>query len=258
MIKRINSLGRKRIAQDCVSIAVQDGQPRRFSAHLNLPESDWPNDAFVVIEAMGSGSPIVKRFGCGTIGSLELPNDVPLDGITGKNVLFTIKVIDHSEKIGRLLGVAERIRIEVGKPTEAGRRGLLPVESVPLGQQLWQLDFRDHDVYLLVNDSIDGLSDRMRSDPMIYSLVYPNVVRQILARAIDEDVDLEEDDNRWPYLWLMFGKNLHPTQEKPPTSDDDQATKEDWIEEIVSSFCKAHTLRDKYSMAAARSDTAGD
>ncbi len=46
----------------------------------------------------------------------------------------------------------------------------------------------------------------MRSDPMIYSLVYPEVIRQILARAIEENVDLDEADDRWPYLWLAFGR----------------------------------------------------
>jgi hypothetical protein len=258
MIKRINSLGRKRIARDCVAIAVEDGQPRRFSASIELPKTGWPEDAIVVMEAMCAGSPIVKRFGCGTIGSLMLPREVPLEGITGQNVFFSLKVIDHSEKIGRLLGVAENIRpIETGKQTEAGRRGILPVESVPLGQQLWQLDFRDHDVFLLVNDSVDGLSERMRSDPMMYSLVYPEVIRQILARAIEQNIDLEESDDRWPHLWLAFGRNLHPALEKPPSPDDEE-TKEDWIEQVVSGFCQMHLLRDKYVMAATRSDSAGD
>lgn len=258
MIKRINSLGRKRIARDCVAIAVQDGQPRRFSASIELPESGWPQDAIVVMEAMCAGSPIVKRFGCGTIGNLSLPRDVALDGITGQNVFFALKVIDHSEKVGRLLGVADNIRpIETGKQTEAGRRGILPVESVPLGQQLWQLDFRDHDVFLLVNEEVDGLSERMRSDPMIYSLVYPEVIRQILSRAIDQNIDLEEADDRWPYLWLSFGKNLHPGREKPPAPDDDEA-KEDWIEQAVAGFCQIHSLRDKYSMASNRLDSAGE
>lgn len=258
MIKRINSLGRKRIARDCVAISVHDGQPRRFSASIELSETGWPQDAIVVMEAMCAGSPVVKRFGCGTVGSLSMPRDIPLEGITGQNVFFSLKVIDHSEKIGRILGVAENIRpIETGKQTEAGRRGILPVESVPLGQQLWQLDFREHDVYLLVNDSVEGLSERMRSDPMIYSLVYPEVIRQILSRAIEQNIDLEEADDRWPYLWLAFGKNLHPAREKPPSQDDEE-TKEDWIEQVVGGFCQIHSLRDKYAMAVARSDSVGD
>ena len=151
-----------------------------------------------------------------------------------------------------MLGVAENIRpIETGKQTEAGRRGILPVESVStLGQKLWQLDFRDHDVYLLVNDSVDGLSERMRSDPMIYSLVYPEIIRQILARAIEQNIDLEEADDRWPYLWLSFGKNLHPGRDTPPSSDDDEA-KDDWIEQVVDGFCQSHSLRDKYALATA-------
>lgn len=259
MIKRINSLGRKRIARDCVSIAVHDGQPRRFSANIELPDNGWPQDAVVVMEAMSAGSPIVKRFGCGTLGNLTLPHDLTLDGFTGQNVFFALKVIDQAEKIGRLLGVAENIRpIETGKQTESGRRGILPVEPVStLGQQLWQLDFREHDVYLLVNDSVDGLAERMRSDPMIYSLVYPEVIRQILSRAIDQNVDLEEDDDRWPFLWLSFGRNLHPDREKPPPSDDPES-KDDWIEQVVASFCSMHCLRDKYSMASSRLDSVGE
>ena len=259
MIKRINSLGRKRIARDSVAIAVHDGQPRRFSATIELPDNGWPQDAVVVMEAMCAGSPIVKRFNCGTIGNLASPRDVALEGITGQNVFFALKVIDQTERIGRLLGIAENIRpIETGKQTEAGRRGILPVESVStLGQQLWQLDFRDHDVYLLVNDSVPGLSERMRSDPMIYSLVYPEVVRQILKRAIEQNIDIEEVEDRWPYLWLSFGKNLHPEREKPPSPDDEES-KEDWIEHVVASFCSMHALRDKYSVTLNRLDTAGE
>ena len=51
MIKRINSLGRKRIPSGQVAIAVRDGDPRRFSATIELPENDWPGDAIVVMEA---------------------------------------------------------------------------------------------------------------------------------------------------------------------------------------------------------------
>ena len=258
MIKRINSLGRKRISRECVDIAVQDGQPRMFSALIELPSHQWPADAVVVMEAMCAGSPVVKRYGCGTIGTLRQPQNERLEGITGQNVFFSLKVIDHSDKIGRLLGVAENIRpTQVGKQTEKGRRGILPVERAPLGQQLWRLDFREHDVFLLVNESADDLSERLRSDPVFYSLLYPEIIRSILDKAIDQNVDLDESDDRWPYLWLLFGKNLHPDSENPPSSDDEEA-RDEWIEHVVESFCSAHQLRDKYVVASARTDLEGE
>ena len=164
MIKRINSLGRKRISSGQVAIAVRDGDPRRFSATIELPENDWPGDAIVVMEAMCAGSPNVTRIDCGTVNRLDVPQDMPLDGITGKNVFFSLKVIDRSEKIGRLLGIADNLRpIQTGKQTEAGRRGILPVEAKSLGQRLWQLEFREQDVFLLVNQDVSGLHERMRS-----------------------------------------------------------------------------------------------
>jgi hypothetical protein len=249
MIKRINSLGRKRISSGQVAIAVRDGDPRRFSASIELPQADWPGDAIVVIEAMCAGSPNVKRIECGTVSRLTAPQDSPLDGITGKNVFFSLKVIDRTEKIGRLLGVADNLRpIQTGKQTEAGRRGILPVEAVPLGQQLWRLEFKEHDVFLLVNQDVPGLPERMRSDPMIYSLVYPEVIRRILSKAIDENTDVDEDDDRWQSLWLKFGRNLHPVYEDPPSAEDEE-DKEEWIEQVVSSFCQMHGLRDRFSGA---------
>jgi hypothetical protein len=249
MIKRINSLGRKRISSSQVAIAVRDGDPRRFSATIDLPENDWPGDAIVVMEAMCAGSSNVKRIDCGTVNRLDVPQDTLLDGITGKNVFFSLKVIDRSERIGRILGVADNLRpIQTGKQTEAGRRGILPVEAVSLGQRLWRLEFREHDVFLLVNQDVPGLSERMRSDPMIYSLVYPEVIRRVMSKAIDENVDLDDDDDRWQTLWLKFGRNLHPARENPPSAHEDEDA-EEWIDQVVDGFCQMHGLRDRFASA---------
>ena len=249
MIKRINSLGRKRISSSQVMIAVSDGDPRRFSASIDLPRNEWPGDAIVVMEAMCAGSPNVKRIDCGTVNRLRVPQDSPLDGITGKNVFFSLKVIDRSEKIGRLLGVADNLRpTQTGKQTEAGRRGILPVEAKSLGQRLWQLEFREQDVFLLVNQDVPGLSEQMRSDPLIYSLVYPEVIRRVLSKAIDENVDLDEDDERWQTLWLKFGRNLHPTKENPPGANEEEDA-EEWIEQVVDGFCQVHGLKDRFARA---------
>ena len=97
----------------------------------------------------------------------------------------------------------------------------------------------------------------MRSDPVIYTLIYPEIIRQVLSRAIQENIDLDEAGDRWPYLWLSFGKNLHPSHEIPPSPDDDES-QEAWIEEVVSRFCELHCLRDKYSIATKRSEMTGD
>jgi hypothetical protein len=258
MIKRINSLGRKKLPRACMAVSIADGSPRRFSASIELPENDWPHEAVVVIEAMCAGSPTVSRFECGPLNRLKPPRDALLTDITGRNVFFHLKVIDKSEQIGRILGLAENVRpFETGLQTNPGRQGILPVEPIDLGQQLWQLDFREHDVFLLVNNKIEHLPNQLQADPTAYALVYPEIIRRILHEAIHQNVDLEEEDDRWPYLWLKFGKSFHPDRLMPPPPEDSNAI-DDWVESVVAEFCIQKTLRDRFTQASTQSEGSRD
>ncbi len=252
MIKRVNFTGRRRIPRNRVDIEVYDGQPRTFDAKIDLDGISLLPRAAVYLEAMCAGSNVIERFGFGEVGAIVPPKDPRLLELEGENVFFALKVVDSTERSGRILGIAEHIRPQrAGKQTAAGRRGILPVEPKDLGQQLWKLEFTEHDVFLYVNKDVPGLVDRVRSDPLFYAAVYPEVVRQVLARAIRENADIEEDDDRWPILWLRFGKNLHPTREAPPSSDASEEDQEEWVDEVVDAFCESHTLRDKFASASA-------
>jgi hypothetical protein len=251
MIKRVNFTGRRRIPRDRVDIEVYDGQPRRFHATINLDGFQFLPHAAVVLEATCAGSSAIERFEFGEVENIHAPSDRRLIEIQGQNVFFSLKVIDRSKRFGRLLGVADHIRPQrAGKQTVAGRRGILPLEPAELGQEVWRLEFRDHDVFLLVNKDIPGLVDRAFSDPLFYSAVYPIVVRHILARAIAEDVDIEEDNDNWPVLWQRFAKNLHPAHEDPPKAEDSEEDRNEWIDEVAEAFCETHLLKDKYQAAA--------
>jgi len=251
MIKRLNFTGRRRIPRDRVDIEVYDGQPRTFDAAIDLDGTSLPSHAAVFLEAMCAGSNAVERFHFGEVGNIVPPQDRCLRELDGKNVFFALKIVDRNERFGRLLGIAEHIRPQrAGKQTAAGRRGILPVEPKELGQRLWRLEFTDHEVYLYVNKDVPELVDRVRTDPLFYAVVYPEVVRRVLMQAISENVDIEEDDDHWPVLWLRFGKNLHPMRDTPPTHDATEEEREEWVEDVVEAFCKSHTVRDKYIAAA--------
>ncbi len=245
-IKRVNFTGRRRIARDRVDITVYDGQPRTFDATINLEGLSFLPQAAVYLEATCAGSTVIERFPFGEVGRVKQPPSHALAELEGENV-FTLKVVDCTERFGRILGIAEHIRPQrAGKQTATGRRGILPIEPTDLGQQLWRLDFQEHDVFLCVNKNVPGLIDRVRSDPIIYSGIYPEVVRRVLVAAIDKNAELDEDDERWPVLWLRFGTELHPAKQKPPGPDDLEEDREEWIEEVVDSFCERHALKDKF------------
>jgi hypothetical protein len=251
MIKRINSTGRRRIPGDRVVIEVVDGTPRTFNATVDLEGFDAPPDAEIVLEATCAGSNTILRFPWGTVASPLPADDRTLRDLNGRNVFFALKVVDRTQKFGRILGLAENVRpIKGGNRTETGRRGILPVESADLGQELWRLDFRTEDVFLLVNASVPGLADRVRSDPLVFGLVYPAVIREVLDRALEEQVDDDEDNSdSWASLWRAFGKTLHPERVAAPDRDDEDECRE-WIDDVVAAFTEQHQLAAKFRDAS--------
>lgn len=256
MIQRVNSLGRKRIAKTNVVIEVQDGSPRTLDAEIGLGGLGFPDAASVIIEGTSAGSSVVQRFECGTVGNLVQPKGLKLDQLTGQNVFFSLKVIDRSEQVGRLLGIAEGLRPEtVGEQTISSQSGILPVERRPLGQQLWRLDFQENHVFLLINSEVPELAERIRSDPAFYAMIYPEIVRQILRRAITESGDPDADDDRWSTLWLSFGRKLHHGHENPPEPADAEGIDE-WVEMVVDSFCDSHRLKSRYVTNGGEQETA--
>lgn len=246
MIKRVNSTGRRRIPKDKATIEVFDGSPRTFNAEMDLADFDASLDAAVVLEATCAGSNVVSRFEWGTLGKLTPPERRELTNLHGENVFFSLKVIDRSERFGRILGLAENIRpLKGGKKTATGRRGILPVDKADLGDELWRLEYRETDVFLLVNERIPGLADQVKFDAAVFALIYPNVIREILRRALDEQAEPDDEEERWPSLWLRFARHLHPEQEAAPTGSDDDSQQE-WIADVVQAFCREHALREKF------------
>jgi len=247
MIKRVNSTGRKRISVENVEIEVFDGNPRTFNANIDLSTFHAPADAEVILEATCARSNVIRRFDFGTVSNVTPTGDRELHGLHGANVFFCLKVVDRTEKFGRILGLAKNIRpIKGGNMTETGRKGILPVESSDLGNELWRLDFKNEDVFLLVNERVPDLSDRMRSDVTIYSLIYPVIIRTILGKIAKdiECINLEEIGS-WQVLWLDFARKLHPEKQSLP-DDEGEEKIEEWIEEVVQEFCSDHHLADTF------------
>jgi hypothetical protein len=255
MIKRVNFTGRRRIPRDRVQIEIAAGPPPAVSAMFHLADLDFPESAAVVLEAMCAGSPVVERIECGEVGRLRLPRNRRLDRIGGRQVFFTLKVVDRSERYGRILGLAENVRPTGGKRDGRRLEGILPIEVVQLGQQIWRLEFREHHVFLLLNGDVPDIATRVRSDPALYALIFPEVLRHVLGRALAEGGDLEDEhDDRWPAVWLRFARGLHVDGDRPPVGQERRDEWEDWIEDVVQAFCERHAIKDAYRRALAGHD----
>lgn len=234
MIRRFNYTGRRKIARSRVRIRVADeASRRRFDAEIALDDMPLPADAALFVEAYHRSA--YRRYDFGTVGEPHPPADRWLDGIAARKPLFRVKVVQAKDGVARILAAADRVVPEDAGAANDERMSLLPVEYRNLGDRIWALDLESDWPCLLLNQRFEGIRDAARSGGEFLSLVYPEIFRAILTRALQGgDADPDCDDDRWETLWLRFAcyelKRPHP----PESGDGDY---EDWIEEAVDAFC---------------------
>jgi len=253
MIKRVNSTNRVAVSKEEISIRIDDtlgDTNRTFDVNYSFMPGRFPADAELVLEATCGGSTEVKRFVTGTVAHPVNMRGGSLVGLNGKHIRFKLKVIDKSEVIGKLLGTAERIVPEYSSnKTLTGQFGLLPVDVADLGERLWKLEF-GAEVFLIVNSRVPELYERIGTDPTLYAVIFPEVIRRVLNAALKAGAEDEEEDDseRWAVQWLTFGRRMHPQQETTKKKDEEEE-QEDWVDLVVEEFCKRHQFASKFQSA---------
>ncbi len=252
MIRRFNFTGRRKLSHALFDIRLQAGPPRQFTATFDISEYRFPRDARLYFEAFSSGSGIVARFPWGTAAIQTPPEDRNLEELPGENVNFTFKVVDESESIGRILGVARGIALNRAAEGEGERRqSLLPVNPVAMSQEIWRVSFQQDTPWLEVNSNVEDIMARAQGDPAFTSVVYPAVVREILTEALMiRGIYDVEDTDRWEGRWLSFGQRFHPDLAAPPEVEDTD-TQREWIEQVVKGFCGFYTTKDRFASVPA-------
>lgn len=226
---------------------LRDGEGRRyFNISLHLAELELPETAQVYVEAYHRSG--YQRYNFGTVGELRIPADRTLDGISASvTPLFRVKIVDKTGTHGRILAAVDKIRPASEDNQPADSRSLLFVEYDDLGNTVWQLDLEGDWPVLRLNRTIDEISLIASSDNRFLSLVYPEVLRQILTRIliVDQHTDPDCDDD-WPSLWLKLATTL-PGMSVPLQTT--RAGHQAWIENAVEAFSANYNLLDKFDQA---------
>ena len=186
MINHFNYTNRRTIPHKAVRFQIVDGMPKRFTAAFDFAEFDLPADAKVYVEALsGSSKTTPLRFCFGTVAAVVPPDKTELGNLSVDSVVFNVRVIDETTDMGRVLGVCERIRPSGSdNPGETGRLSILPVMATDtLGERVWRLEFANDHLWLEVNSKIIGVKDLAQRNQQFFSLVYPEVVRQVLTEV---------------------------------------------------------------------------
>lgn len=244
-IRRINYTNKKRINQKDVKIHVypsDNGSPI-FDANLNLNKYKLPQESKVFVEAYRQTS--WMRFDFGEIGNIQSTSNRVLTEFDVPEVIrFRVKVTSADQTNGLLLAEADQIQPSFPEEEEDERFSLLPAKpDEDLQDQVYKLNLDDRPI-LLINSKVGDWRTVAR-DPVFISLVYPNVLREILNRILyveaHFDTDLMSD---WRSQWLYFASRL-PGVSEPP--DEQQVDKiDDWINEAVSAFCRYFDIQEHF------------
>lgn len=249
MIRRFNYTGRKRIPRTKISLSLNTvpGSKLAFDAFIDFAGITLPSTAKIYIEAYRKT--YFRRFPCGTISSPAYPRNQILEGLDPDAlVLFRVKVVDRK---GRIFAIADRIRPRRTGEDQTDRQSLLPVEFIDLGELIWRLDLEDDLPILQLNKRIENIRDLARYDIYFLTLVYPEVVQQILYRiVIEEDyTDIEADgEEEWMSSWLKFAVQILGRRHLPPagSSEPFKQQKLRWIEDVVNAFCLNNSILEKF------------
>ncbi len=238
MIRRLNYTGRKLIPHENLLINVRKINGRKaFNAEMSFEGLGFPGRSKIFIEPYYKSS--YMRFDFGTIEDFSPPLITYLSEIPETDqVLFRIKVVDNEGRNGRLLGLAERVSPKSTETEVSGRIPLLPIDfAKDLGQQIYQVFFDEtgNRVILEINSRIENGPEFIRSNEF-KSLVLPSVVRLIAERIKNHEFDT--DSMGWEDLWLKFFYTKINIEEKPEFSEDNEGSLDDWIENLITVFCR--------------------
>lgn len=234
---RINSTGRRRILREQISVRLDDGggsKPPTFTADIQLPpDLKLDSAAKVYVEPYVKSSSM--RFDFGTVGQIVPPSNCVLSEIdAGATILFRVKVVDETEEVGRILASANGIRPEDDADGD-DRRPLLPVRSVNLGEEVWQLEIdRDSGPTLVVNSRIPDLIETLKRDAILQGVIYPEVVRRMVHALFKEGGDHDEDDG-WVTDWKTWVESQLGREIADGEADEADAV-ESLANEVTASF----------------------
>jgi len=245
MIRRFNYTKRAKILQKDVAITLIDENGQlSFKANLSkLSPNEFPDGGSVFIEAYRQTD--WKRFDYGKVGAIIENEDRDLSNFGTKNgILFRVKITD--EKTGKIIAEADRIPFVMPNQQENPRLPLLPVCPKNLGDQIFRVDYTGPRTILDIN--IEVISPhQVAHDPVFIALAYPMILREILTRilVIDGQFDMTDEDD-WMSNWLRFANSL-PGVGEMPTEKDHRDQCHEWIDDVISAFCKHQQVRKNFS-----------
>jgi hypothetical protein len=251
MPQRLNWTNRKRIERADIGIVVSRRDDRsEFSATIDLTPYELPSDCRVVVEAYRQT--MWRRYSFGTVGFVRAQGTCSLEAFGDPDgVQFRVKVLSGTRDDGRIWAEADQLPFVSEDQQDASRRSLLPTRGADLDECTWELEFDDTSGPMLVVNNRLGDWRQVVKAVSFRSLVYPEVFRQVLRRALD---DYDEDSAGWQSDWLTFASLLPGVGERPDSESRSEDTAS-WVDGTVRAFGRQQKFCERLSLSLAEGDS---
>lgn len=239
MKRTFNFTERRRINRKDLSIVLRPTDGRwEFDGTFSLREYAFPETGEIWVEAYRQN--LWMQWPWGTIGNPVVPADRVLSEFdVPDGVLFRVRVVQPpGPEHHKLLGEADGIPFVMPGDVDDRRRHLLVPEPDELGQLAWKLDFDSEPPRLKINRDARPSWKEMARSPQFMSLVFPEILRQMLLHVLFEEKWSEEDDEEgsWQTNWILFAKNLGALGEVP--RKEAEIERKSWVDEAVRAFSR--------------------
>jgi hypothetical protein len=251
MIRRLNYTGRRKFPRENIRVTLfRNGGLEEFVAVIKTAGLQLPDSARIFVEAYHKSD--WMRFDFGSVAVPAVPADRRLTVFyEGARVLFRVKVVsaDTAGEPGKIIAETDRI-IPVSPDDERDHDPLLPVRLVGgLGDEVWRLSWQNGPV-LELNKNEPEIKHFLTADNRFKWLILPNVLRAVLIRILIDaaDEEPEQDESAPGNRWMEFAQSLH-AEPPPKPADRDTALINEWVDEVVSAFCRHHRALDTWRIS---------
>ncbi len=241
--RRFNYTDCIRIHQEDVRVELtRDTEQPVAVAAVDLARYELPPESSIILEAYADWT--LMRFSLGRVSAPTGVTDLVLDEFDSpEGIRFRLKVLGTGEQDGLILAEADRIVPVAAEPIREGRSFVI-VRPEDLGGVPWKLDLAESGPVLQVDSSFSDWHSVVRS-MAFRSLVLPAVLRDMLLKAVDEGVD--DEDGSWTNHCFALASHLGFGDPPSPSSDTDEI--DEWVDDVVSRFCRSHDLMDQAILA---------
>ncbi|MBO9518474.1 MAG: hypothetical protein J7493_10430 [Porphyrobacter sp.] len=244
MRRRIRLTGRRQLSKSAVRISLSElGGDPLVVVTISRPEAfeSFPPDSRVTLRLVENKN--VEIVDLGTVSKLHSSKKLQSKSMTAPTCQLRVADVGHKAK-GLLLASTDSWTLKGDDADEnENSKGILQFLPADTDPQSWKLTINENDYPLvLVDKRIPNAGLWARNDPVFKGTVLPTIIRQIFDEILRDEYSA---DTPWVVHWMQWAEAILPGSLPPLGEDQDKATRMDYLERLVDSFCSKHELAAK-------------